>query len=78
MGRNRNIYAALAAARRGDWANVVAPDNLDLLDEQMLLNVISMAQRRPRSGERDEAITVLRDELERRRIDAAHAMEMGR
>jgi hypothetical protein len=76
--RNRNKYAALAAARRGNWAAAVQHDHLDLLDEAMLTDVFNMARRHPRSDERDQAMDVLRDELKRREIDAAHALEMGR
>lgn len=77
--RNRNIYAALAAARRGDWAAVMQPDNLDLLDERMLNQVLGQARNHPdRSSARQAAINAVLDELHRCQIDAAHAEEMGR
>lgn len=77
--RNRDRYAAIAAARRGDWAAVMEPDNLDLLDERMLNQVLEQIRNHPdHSAARKAAVTAILDELERCRIDAAHAEEMGR
>lgn len=79
MSRNRNRYAALAAARRGDWAAMTKEDHLDLLDVDMLNMVISQALRHPdRSAERAHSVAVLREEIHRREIDAVHAEEMRR
>lgn len=75
----RNKYAALAAARQGDWAAVMQLDNLDLLDERMLRQVLQQVyQHSDRGPEQQNAISVLRDEIRRCAIDAAHAQEMGR
>lgn len=78
MRRNRNRYAALAAARRGDWAAMTKEDHLDLLDVDMLNMVISQALRHPKSAGRAHSVAILREEIRRREIDAAHTEEMRR
>lgn len=76
MPRNRNRYAALAAARRGDWP-AIKDDTLDLLELKGLAQVEGAARQHPRSPERDAALALIRDEIMRREIDAAYAAERG-
>ena len=72
--RNRNKYAAVAAARRGDW-KAITDDTLDLLSSKEL-QVVAYELSTRRAPEQLRLMVL--DELERARIEEDHAAETER
>lgn len=77
MTRKNNRYAAFAAAKRGNLAEVTE-DMLDLLETRQLQQLQTRLGYVPASPEREAAMEMVREEMRRRRIDVDHAMDMRR